>query len=143
MIGELNRGEIEQLLMRGTLGRIGCHAEGRVYIVPVTYAYDGECVYAHSADGLKIRTMRANPRVCFEVEDVADLDHWSTVIAWGEYQELSGTDEERAAKLLLSRLGPNRTSATAQPRFHGIAQPLARTTLFRIQLTEKTGRFER
>jgi nitroimidazol reductase NimA-like FMN-containing flavoprotein (pyridoxamine 5'-phosphate oxidase superfamily) len=143
MIGELSRGEVENLLMRANIGRIGCYAEGRVYVVPLTYVYDGECVYAHSADGLKIRAMRANPRVCFEVEDIADLAHWSTVIAWGDYQELSGTDEERAAKLVLSRLGPVQTSATALPRFHGVAQESARTTLFRIRLTEKTGRFER
>jgi uncharacterized protein len=145
MLGELKRDEIEQFLMRTNIGRIGCYAEGRVYVVPITYAYDGECVYAHSADGLKIRTMRANPHVCFEVEHIEDLAHWSTVVAWGAYEELSGASEERAAKLLLSLLGSFRTSATAlrHPRFHGIAQESARTTLFRIRLTEKTGRFER
>jgi hypothetical protein len=36
--------------------------------VPITYVFDGEAVYAHSADGLKIRMMRANPHVCFEVD---------------------------------------------------------------------------
>jgi nitroimidazol reductase NimA-like FMN-containing flavoprotein (pyridoxamine 5'-phosphate oxidase superfamily) len=146
MLGELTHDEIEQLLLRGNVGRIGCHAENRTYVVPITYAYDGECVYAHSADGLKIRTMRANPNVCFEVDHIVDLAHWSSVIAWGIYEELSGAPEERAAALLLSRrLGPLHTSATAlmHPRIHGIAQESSRTTLFRIRPTEKTGRFER
>lgn len=145
MLGQLYGDEIEHLLLRGTIGRIGCCAEGRIYIVPITYAYDGVYVYAHSADGLKVRTMRANPNVCFEVEHVDDMAHWQTVVAWGVYEELNGTEEEKATHLLTSRLGPLCTSATAlkHPRIHGIAQESARTILFRIRLTEKTGRFER
>lgn len=145
MLGELTREEIEQLLRRETVGRIGCTAEGRIYVVPILYAYDGDCVYAHSADGLKIRTMRANPSVCFEVEHLLDLAHWSCVVAWGTYEELSGRDEERASTLLLARFGSAPTSATAlrHPRIHRVAQEGSRTTLFRLRLSEKTGRFER
>jgi hypothetical protein len=145
MLGALNHDEIEQLLMRSSIGRIGCQADGRVYVVPVIYAYDAGCVYAHSADGLKIRTMRANPNVCFQVDDIQDLSHWTSVVAWGSYEELSGALEERASTILLSRFGPVRTSATAlkHPRLHGIAQEATRTNLFRIRFTEKTGRFER
>jgi nitroimidazol reductase NimA-like FMN-containing flavoprotein (pyridoxamine 5'-phosphate oxidase superfamily) len=145
MIGELNKQEIEDVLLRANIGRIGCYAEGRVYVVPVSYAYDGQHVYAHSADGMKLRTMRANPHVCFEVEHIEDHAHWQTVVAWGTYEELGAADEDRAAQLLLARLGTQPASATAlkHPRFHGIAQESARTVLFRIRLTEKTGRFER
>jgi len=145
MLGELNHEEIERLLMRATVGHIGCHAEGRTYVVPITYAYDGECVYAHSADGLKIRTMRANSNVCFEVEEIADLAHWASVVAWGTFEELSGASEERASALLRARFGSGLVSETAllHLRRLGIAQEASRTTLFRIQLQEKTGRFER
>jgi uncharacterized protein len=145
MLGKMTADETEQLLLRATIGRIGCSAEGRVYVVPITYAYDGECVVAHSADGLKLRTMRTNPNVCFEVEEVVDLGHWSCVVAHGVYEELGGRDEERAEALLRARFGSTVTSETAlrHPRFHGVAQPVSRTTLFRIRLAEKTGRFER
>ena len=145
MLGELSADEIEQLLLRETVGRIGCQAEGRVYIVPITYAYDGDCVYAHSADGLKLRTMRANPNVCFQIEAVADPAHWQSVVAWGTYQELSGADEERAAGFLRARFQHTPVSETALRtlRFHGVAQEAARTILYRIRLDEKTGRFER
>ena len=145
MLGKLTADETEQLLLRATVGRIGCSAEGRVYVVPITYAYDGECVNAHSADGLKLRTMRASPNVCFEIEEIVDLGHWSCVIAQGTYEELSGAEEERAEALLRSRFGSTVTSVTAlrHPRFDGLAQPVSRTTLFRIRLTEKSGRFER
>jgi nitroimidazol reductase NimA-like FMN-containing flavoprotein (pyridoxamine 5'-phosphate oxidase superfamily) len=145
MLGTLTAEETEQLLLRATVGRIGCSAEGRVYVVPITYAYDGECAIGHSADGLKLRTMRANPNVCFEVEEIVDLRHWSCAIAQGTYEELGGSEEHRAEALLRSRFGSTMTSETGMrhPRFQGIAQPVSRTTLFRIRLTEKTGRFER
>jgi uncharacterized protein len=137
--------EMEQVLLRGTVGRIGCSAGGRTYVVPITYAYDGRFVVAHSADGLKVRTMRANANVCFEVEEIIDLAHWVCVMAQGTYEELRGEEEQHAESLLRARFGSVATSETAlrHPRFNGIAQPVSRTTLFRLRLTEKTGRFER
>ena len=68
-----------------TIGRIGCYAYGRPYVVPITYAYDGVAVYAHSREGLKLRAMRSNPGVCFEVDRMASLSEWSSVIAMGRY----------------------------------------------------------
>ncbi|HZU84514.1 MAG TPA: pyridoxamine 5'-phosphate oxidase family protein [Polyangiaceae bacterium] len=144
MLGELTRAEIEQVLLREVVGRIGCHAEGRTYVVPITYAYDGEHVYAHSRDGLKIRTMRANPNVCFEVEQIEDLAHWRSVVAWGTYEELHASDEPRAMAVLRSRFPAGASSETARlhPVTHaGVDQ--ARTIYFRIRLEEKAGRFER
>ncbi len=123
MLGTLNATEIEELLHREVIGRLGCLSDGRVYVVPITYAYDGECVYAHSGDGMKLRAMRANPEVCFEVEQVDDLARWRSVIAWGTYEELRGDEATRGMHVLIERLRPLMTS--------------------RIRLRERTGRFER
>ena len=41
-------------------GEFGCHGEGRTYVVLTTYVVDGEEVYGHSAEGLKIRMVRTN-----------------------------------------------------------------------------------
>jgi nitroimidazol reductase NimA-like FMN-containing flavoprotein (pyridoxamine 5'-phosphate oxidase superfamily) len=144
MLGELTRAEIEQVMLRETVGRIGCHADGRTYVVPVTYAYDGECVYGHTRDGLKVRTLRANSAVCFEVEQIEDLAHWRTVIAWGTYEELGGRDEERAIALLRARFGSGLASETSRPRpiLHDAVMQ-TRTIAFRLRLDKKTGRFER
>jgi uncharacterized protein len=145
MLATMSAEETERLLLRGTIGRVGCSAEGRIYVVPINYAYDGESVIGHSADGLKIRTMRANPNVCFEVEDIADPGHWSCVVAQGVFEELRGADEERADALLRARFGPteNSDAALRHAHVHGVAQPVSRTTRFRIRLTEKSGRFAR
>ena len=71
------------------LGRVACLVDGRPYIVPVTYVYDGElgCVYVHSGEGAKVQAMRANPNVCFEVEQVHDMANWRTVIARARFEE--------------------------------------------------------
>ncbi len=54
MVGELSQAQIEDLLHRELIGRIGCHTEGRTYVVPIAYAYDGRYVYAHSGEGRKV-----------------------------------------------------------------------------------------
>ena len=48
MIGELNPLEIEDVLRSQLIGRLGCHAFGRTYVVTITYSYDRDVVYAHS-----------------------------------------------------------------------------------------------
>ncbi len=145
MLGELTREEIETVLLRGTVGRIGCHAEGRTYVVPITYGYGGDCVYGHSGDGLKVRTLRANPKACFEVDEVEHLNRWRSVVAWGTYEELGGADEARAVALLRSRfasLTPGETALSHPTRYATATAPI-RAIYYRIRLDEKTGRFER
>jgi uncharacterized protein len=149
VLGELDSDQIEQLLRSEVVGRIGCHDAGRSYVVPITYAYEGDAVYGHSTEGQKLHMMRANPFVCFEVEQVDDLANWRSVIAWGAFEELTGKDEQRALQLLINRLMPLLPSATAHPGAgthdaEGHAHDTAGRTpvLYRITLSEKTGRFE-
>ena len=63
MLGVLSDEQVERLLGSEVVGRIGCHAEGRTYVVPVTYVYDGSAIYGHTGDGMKMRMMRKNPDV--------------------------------------------------------------------------------
>jgi uncharacterized protein len=152
MLGELNEAQIEQVLRSEVVGRLGCHAHGRTYVVPVTYAYDGGCIYGHSAEGMKVRLMRANPNVCFEVDNMESMANWRSVIAWGVYEELSGEEASRAMQLLISRLMPLTASETGPSlQGEGTASSEAHrgdtagktAILFRIRLQEKTGRFEK
>ena len=54
MLGKLTDKEIKQVLQNNLLGRIGCHDDGKTYIVPVNYVYDGTYIIAHSMMGMKI-----------------------------------------------------------------------------------------
>lgn len=148
MLGTLNTEQIEHVLRTQVIGHIGCHAEGQTYVVPVTYAYDGHSVYAHSTEGMKISMMRKNPRVCFEVERVDNLASWQSVIAWGTYEELSGDDAARGMRFLVHRLLPAMSDEHGAPAHamrgaHEADTAHAPAVIYRINLEAKTGRFER
>jgi nitroimidazol reductase NimA-like FMN-containing flavoprotein (pyridoxamine 5'-phosphate oxidase superfamily) len=143
MLGELKDSQIESVLRSEVVGRIGCLSDGHVYVVPVTYVYDGECVYGHSADGDKLRAMRAHPDVCFEVEHVDNLANWQSVIAWGTFEELSGTDAEAGMRLLVDRLLPLLSSSTSPPDHDAGSAGGGHASVYRIRLGRRTGRFEK
>ena len=149
MIGHLNTEQVEEVLKENTLGRIGCNDGDTTYVVPVSYVYDGEFIIAHSVMGRKIEMMRKNPNICFEVDEVKSFTHWKSVIAWGEYEEL--TDEEEkydAMKLFVDRMMYMKLSASAVPpemsenRVHPRSPGHFKAIIYRIRLTRKTGRFE-
>lgn len=149
MLGELTAMEIDALLREEFVGRIGCHAEGRTYVVPVTYAYDGRAVYGHTREGLKLRMMRENPYVCFEVDRMRDLSDWESVIAWGCFEPLEGAAAEAGMALLVERLTPHLTGrgSARAPEPHGGAHAhgaagLGAARVFRLVLSERTGRYE-
>jgi nitroimidazol reductase NimA-like FMN-containing flavoprotein (pyridoxamine 5'-phosphate oxidase superfamily) len=146
MLGTLSSTEIEAILKRAVIGRIGYRDGERVWVVPITYAYDGTSVIAHSREGHKTRAMRASPSVCFEVEEIDDLAAWRSVVAQGRFEVLSGDEAIAAMAAFVARMRPLMTSETARPT-HGSggsadagSEP---PVLYRIVLTEKTGRFER
>ena len=97
MLGLLTPHQIEDVLQKELIGRIGCHADLITYVVPVTYVYDEDCIYAHSAEGTKLEMMRKNPSVCFEVDHMHSMVDWQSVIAWGEYEEIINETERSTA----------------------------------------------
>jgi uncharacterized protein len=143
----LSEAQIEELLRSEVVGRIGCWAEGKVYVVPIVYVYDGQAIYAHTGEGLKLRMLRANPQVCFEVDHVESLTNWQSVIAWGWFEELCGAEAERAVDLLAERIKPLVGEREGQPshsQADGVGERAIalewRPVVFRIRLTERTGR---
>jgi len=148
MLGELTHDEIEKVLTANVIGRIGCYANQKMFVVPITYVYDGEYVLGHTIEGLKINMLRENPECCFEVDTMDDISTWESVISWGTFEELQGAEADIAQEKLFKRLGPLRPSETSQPKRMGPA-PTKRThtqgrnpVIYRIRLREKTGRYE-
>jgi len=82
MLGELNKREIIDLLERQFIGRLGCHLNGETYVVPVNYVYQNNAIYAHSGEGKKIEMLRANPEVCFQLDEIDNMFKWKSVILW-------------------------------------------------------------
>jgi nitroimidazol reductase NimA-like FMN-containing flavoprotein (pyridoxamine 5'-phosphate oxidase superfamily) len=130
-------------------GRIACQLNNKLYIVPVSYCFDENHLYAHSREGLKIEMLRKNPNTCFQVDIVDSLASWRSVIVWGTYEELKTTQaQEKAKKILDSRFGPLYTSQSISRPSENIHPPQSvekrmRAVYFKIKIKEKTGRFER
>lgn len=150
MIGELTDLQIEEVLRENVLGRIGCNDGERIYVVPVNYVFDGKYIIGHATLGMKIEMMRKNPRVCFEVDDMITFTNWKSVIAWGEYQELVSPRERQAAmKLFTDRMMYIKISEAAafrlisEKEINPHSDDAIKTIVYRIVITEKTGRFER
>src|SRR4030065_391555 len=110
---ELTQAEIAELLRAQVVGRIGCHAAGITYVVPIIYALDGGCIYAVAVEGEKIRMMRDSPNVCCEVDEYDGRGSWRSVIIQGRYEELDGAEVARALSLLTERFGGRRGAARA------------------------------
>jgi hypothetical protein len=150
MLGDLSTIEIEDLLHTQCIGRIGCHDQESVYVVPISYAYENNSIYCHAYEGKKIDIMRKNPGVCFQVDEMKDMANWKSVIAWGEFEELNGDKEKiQALLLLLHRQLPMPSSITTHlgkswPFTPPNTQELVKIPgiTFRISLRKKTGRFE-
>ena len=133
---ELSDGEIDEFLRTQRIARLGCHADGVTYVVPLIYAYDDGAVVAVTSEGRKTAMLRENPRVCVEVDeyDADGRGSWRSVIAQGLCEELAGDEIGPALTLMRERFA--RTAGRrAEPRPLGPG-----VVVLRIRLEEISGR---
>jgi len=147
MFGQLDSQQIEQLLSKQLVGRLGCHADGMTYIVPISYAYKDGYIYCHTAEGLKISILRKEPQVCFQVDNTKDLSNWQSVICWGEFEELKDQAEKwDALSILNARRFPmvptEKMQINAEWPFVNPETEDIEGIFFRIRISDKTGRYE-
>jgi uncharacterized protein len=136
-IGKLGNTDALVILREGTLGRLGCIAEGWPYVVPVNYYFDGENIYIHTLPGKKLDALRANPRVCLQVDEIKDTYNWRSVIAYGTFEEISHEEtQENVLTKLYSRL-PHMTPVESR-----LVKGSKGTIVFRVKVEEVTGMAE-
>jgi nitroimidazol reductase NimA-like FMN-containing flavoprotein (pyridoxamine 5'-phosphate oxidase superfamily) len=103
--------EMHALLQRESFGHLGCARDGRPYVVPMHYAYDGKELFFFTTEGMKTKFIEANPKVCLQVEEITDSTHWRSVMVIGQAEQLTSAEElERAMKLITER-NPSLTPA--------------------------------
>ena len=148
MFGKLDDTEIEALLHRQVVARLGCHADGVTYVIPMSYAYDGDYFYCRSFEGLKLQMLRKNPDICVQVDDTRNLSNWKSVVCWGTFEELkNGEERQHAIRLLSDRVLPLISSQMMRispewPFTPGNEHDV-QGIFFRIKINQKTGRFEK
>ena len=76
MPGQLNHTEINNILSSQVMGRLACTDSKQPYIVPVTYTYYGEYIYGQTNEGMKLKMLRKNLNVFFEIDMMTDMRNW-------------------------------------------------------------------
>lgn len=141
--------ETEELLQKKFYGHLGCASAKEIYVVPITYVYVNGTVYGYTHEGKKMELIRANPRVCLQVEEVQSGHKWKSAICNGTCTAVSDPSEIQKARLLMAeKFAKIREHEVYDPYFllieelnmHSEKEPAS--ILYKIQLEEVTGKKE-
>lgn len=141
-VRELDRAEIDAILARNHVGRIGYSRQNRVDIRPVHYVYADNWIYGRTSYGSKHETLAETAHewwpVVFEVDEVEDLFRWRSVLVYGGFYVLRAGESapereawEQALELLRTLVPEALRPGDPTPGL---------TILFRIAVQEATGR---
>jgi hypothetical protein len=76
--------EIESILNRAEVCRLGLSDNNTPYIVPLNFGYKDNCIYFHSfPEGKKIDILKKNNKVCFEIDIDCKLVKSENPCDWG------------------------------------------------------------
>ena len=101
------RAHIDAIIRDSLVCRLAMAVDNEPYVVPISFGYDGECLYFHTGmSGRKLDFIHANSRVCFEFERGVDLVrnpekacNWSfsfeSVIGYGTVVELTDPNKKK------------------------------------------------
>ena len=116
----LSQEECAAVLRRGTSGVLALAGDGGYpYAVPISYVYDGEKLYFHSArEGHKLDAIRREPRASFCVVDQDQVvpeeytTYFRSAIAFGTMRVLEDDGEKQsAAEKLAMKYAPGDSPA--------------------------------
>lgn len=93
MFVRLSEDESLKLIRQARVARLGCIVDGGPYVVPINCYYADGYIYSHSLPGLKISALRENPNACLQFDEVENDLEWRSVLAFGNYEEVSNPDQ--------------------------------------------------
>jgi hypothetical protein len=139
-----DREQIDSIIRRCRVCRLGLSDEGQPYVVPLCFGYDGAALYFHcSPKGRKLDILRRNNKVCVEfdlVEGMVEADQgcdwgirYQSAIGFGTAEVVEGIAEKQAALGLLMAQYSER-SYVFPPEM------LARTAVVKVAIDSLTGK---
>lgn len=115
-----NRLQVEELLKKALVGRLGTCLDDIPYITPVNFVYDQNKIYFHSAlDGRKIENIKSNSNICFEIDQLisiipgtnrpcASTAEYKSIILFGNIKIVTAIEEKIfALNKLIEKYAPN------------------------------------
>lgn len=137
--------ELRRILGAAQVCRLALCDGDRPYLVPLTFALDGDDLVLHSArSGRKLDILRRNAAVCFEVEEGVEIAPAATACETGmRFRTVIGHGD---AEIVDDRAERTRLLALFGPRY-GVApeatppeREVERTCVIRIRVRELTGK---
>ncbi|GAK51120.1 pyridoxamine 5'-phosphate oxidase-related FMN-binding [Candidatus Moduliflexus flocculans] len=140
--------QIEQMIRRATICRLGLSDNGKPYIVPLCFGYENRIVYFHAAQaGRKLDILRNNPQVCVEFEADCELvrkEH-TACCDWGmKYRSVIGfglaeivedpQEKDHALQIIMRQYADSEKPFTFSPT------SFERTAVIRVHIDELTGK---
>ena len=110
-VEDMTPADMHALLERESFGHLGCARDGRPYVVPMNYAYEGKELYFFTTEGMKTQFIQSNPQVCLQVEEITDSTHWRSVMVIGKAEQLTGNEDMQRAMKLITDRNPSLTPA--------------------------------
>lgn len=139
------RDELDQIIHNSLICHLSCSHNNQPYVVPLSFGYDGNAVYFHTAqEGKKNDILSANPRVCLgfeqEIQILPDPDlacrwsfHYQSVIATGIAElVIHPKDRLYAIKQIMLHFSDEDWEIPEKE--------LSRITIWQVILTEITGK---
>jgi uncharacterized protein len=140
-----DKSEIETILSKATVCRIGLIDNNIPYIVPLNFGYKDNCLYFHSVPiGKKIELLQKNTMVCFEL----DIDYeiistgipcnWSSkyasVIGYGKASFITDSSLKKdALNIIIDHYSPGKSCNFPEKNFRDV-------TVIKIEITQMTGK---
>lgn len=140
-----DREQIDGIIRRCKVCRVGLLVDGRPYVVPLCFGYDGDSVYFHmSRKGKKMAGLTMNRNVCLEWDlpgDVIESSEpcgWSmsfeSVIAYGSVVFLQSDDAKRDGLNFIMQQYADKNAKWSFP-----IEKLEKTIVLKVQLDEVSG----
>lgn len=146
--GEIaERVEMDSIIRRCPVCRLGLSDHGQPYVVPLCFGYDGKALYFHCAGkGRKLDILLANNRVCitFDIfEGILEADQacnwgagYQSVMGFGTAHVVSDEAEKQSALHLIMAQYANRAFTFPPDR-------VRHTTVVRVDFDRLTGKQSR
>jgi len=140
----LDREEIDSIISKADVCRLGLSVDNNSYIVPLNFGYKERCLYFHTPKvGKKIDMIKTNNRVCFELDielEVVRAEHpcdWNmkyrSVIGYGRASLLDDTEGKMRALDIIMEHYSGRTNEYKEKMVDHL-------TIIKVEIQSMTGK---
>ena len=135
---DLTRGESEAMLARHHVGRMAFALGSRVDIEPIHFVFADGALFGRTTPGTKLTTLKHQPWVAFEVDEIEGPFDWRSVVLKGTVYFLQPDQVSHPADAYEHAV---RVIRSVMPQAFTRDDPVPdRTVLFRIHVHEMVGR---